>query len=71
MGCDKVNLDGVTAIVCRRGKPRRRANCSVPGCNREHTKLCDFPLAGRSGSFPAFAACDSSLAGDASRRRRK
>lgn len=33
---------GMTAIVC--GSRTRRAPCSVPGCGRPHTKLCDAPV---------------------------
>ena len=46
MGCDKVDLGGFTAIVCRRGGRRRAASCGLPGCDREHTRLCAFELSG-------------------------
>jgi len=42
MKCSSVILpNGVSAIVCsHRQKPRR---CSVDGCARDSTRLCDFP----------------------------
>jgi hypothetical protein len=33
---------GTTAIVCTRGT--RRSTCSVPGCARYTSKLCDYPV---------------------------
>lgn len=43
-------------IVCTRGA--RTAPCSVPGCGRRHTKLCDFPIATRDGTCDAML-CDA------------
>lgn len=50
-------LPGVTMIVCRRGARPRAAPCDLAGCNREHTKLCDFPLRGKR----AGATCDAKI----------
>ncbi len=36
--------DTVSIFICRRGQDRPR--CSVPGCGRPATKLCDFKLTG-------------------------
>jgi hypothetical protein len=50
------------AIVCSRGG-RRKAPCSVAGCGRDHTKLCDHPVARRhrfKGKLPS-ATCDAKL----------
>ena len=46
MTCTPINLgNGVTGFVCSRGQ-RKRAPCSA--CkDREHTLLCDHPLAGK------------------------
>jgi len=44
MACTVMKLgDGTTAIVC--GSRRRSSPCSVPGCGRPSTRLCDYPLA--------------------------
>lgn len=45
----------ITIITCRRSALRVR--CSIEGCIREHTKLCDFPLKGRK----AGKTCDKKL----------
>src|SRR6266404_2980040 len=56
MKCERVNLgDGTVAIICSRGQ--RRTRCSTPGCNRQASKLCDFPLAGAK----AGKTCDRGL----------
>lgn len=51
MACKTVELDnGARAIVCDRGRKRRPA-CSVPGCGRPGTVLCDHP-------HPIHDTCD-------------
>lgn len=53
MACTPLVVDGqVLGIVCSRGQ--RTARCSVPGCGRASTALCDFRL--RSGK-----TCDARL----------
>jgi hypothetical protein len=45
MPCTPFNLgNGVTGVICTRGRGAQRDPCSVPGCGRPHTKLCDYPL---------------------------
>lgn len=47
MAHEKVTTpSGVTVMVCIRGARGRKPSCSVQGCRTEHTKLCDYPLAG-------------------------
>lgn len=46
----------ITVIVCRRGQ-RAKGKCSIQGCTRPHTKLCDFPLKGRKAGH----TCDAKL----------
>jgi hypothetical protein len=41
MGCTVVQLEGVTAILCTRGRPPRRRRCSA--CPRPATLQCDGP----------------------------
>lgn len=57
MPCYPIN-DGTgrTGFVCTRG--RRPAPCSVPGCGRPHTKLCDYPTKTKSGTCDA-KLCDT------------
>lgn len=44
MACRVMRLgDGTTAIVC--GPRRRSTPCSVPGCGRPSSRLCDYQLA--------------------------
>ena len=43
MPCTPFDLGGgVTGIACTRG--RRPDPCSVPGCGRPSSRLCDYPL---------------------------
>jgi hypothetical protein len=55
--------DGVTAIVCTRGRRRRCAHCGGPA-----SKLCDFPLvlAGRPATcdLPLCRHCSTPIPGD-------
>ncbi len=44
MPCQPIQIGNVTAIACSRGHRSRPPRCSVKGCVRESTKLCDFPL---------------------------
>jgi hypothetical protein len=57
--CSRIDLkDGTRVIVCTRGQRARR--CSMPGCGRPATKLCDFPLRGRrAGKTCDKAVCDA------------
>lgn len=59
MKCTPIKLGaGVFAIVCTRGE-RRKARCSVPGCDRDHARLCDFPVHRRGVSTTCNAKlCD-------------
>lgn len=58
MTCRPIELPGgITGWVCTRGQSSRPAPCSVPHCGRYHTRLCDFPLAGRK----AGKTCDAKL----------
>jgi hypothetical protein len=44
MACTPIKLgDGTTMMVCVRG--RRGWPCSVPGCHRSSSRICDYPLA--------------------------
>ena len=46
MPCDTYRLgDNGVAIICSRGRSRAKP-CSVTGCPRKATKLCDFKLRG-------------------------
>ena len=58
MPCKPINLGGgATGIVCTR---ERRRTCSVTGCYRSASLLCDFPLAGRkAGKTCNRALCSS------------
>ncbi len=56
MPCTPFNLgNGVTGIVCTRGG--NRSLCTVPGCNRPSSKLCDYPVK-RGG---VAGTCDAKL----------
>jgi len=46
------------AIACSRN---RVAACSVPECRRPHTKLCDFPIAGKASLGVPAGTCDAKL----------
>ncbi len=54
-------------IACRRGSGTRRVDCDEPGCTREHTHLCDFPLKGRK----AGQTCDRKLCDEHATRVQK
>jgi hypothetical protein len=61
MVCRVMRLgDGTTAIVC--GSRRRSTPCSVPGCGRPSTKLCDYPTAPLEFGKEA-KTCDAKLCG--------
>jgi hypothetical protein len=58
MPCAPFKLgDGTTGIICTRG--HRPAPCSVPGCTRDHCRLCDYPVT-RAG---VTGTCDAKLCG--------
>lgn len=47
MTCERfVMRDGASGFICSRGS-RSRAKCSIDGCTKPATKLCDFPLKGK------------------------
>lgn len=46
-------LPGGMGIACSRGSRKR---CKVPGCTRDATKLCDWPVTAR-----ASGTCDMDL----------
>ena len=57
MTCEWIRMpDGTTAIACSRGR-RRPAPCSVPGCNRPHSVLCDVAVVRRGRK----KTCDAKL----------
>ncbi len=42
MSCETIDVgNGFAAIVCSRGARRARNACSIPGCDRKHSRLCD------------------------------
>lgn len=43
MSCQRIDIPGGFIVTCSRG--RSVAPCSVPGCDRPHSALCDFRLA--------------------------
>lgn len=48
MTCETERLpDGTTAIVCTRGRGRRRPKCSVRACDALGDYQCDAPVAGK------------------------
>ncbi len=59
MSCEPiVGADGRTVrLACTRG--RKHAACSVPGCGREHTKLCDYALTNTSSGTCDAKLCDA------------
>ena len=61
MTCREIRLpNGVTGIVCSRGRKPLCAVCS----KRPHTKLCDFPLTGsKAGKTCDRKLCDSCAVG--------
>lgn len=57
MPCEPfITRDGASGFICSRGS-RSRAKCSVDGCTKPSTKLCDFPLTGKK----AGKTCDRKL----------
>lgn len=61
MTCKPIRAGGITAIVCSRGgRAPRPATCSVPGCGKPATRLCDYPLTGRlTGRTCSRKLCES------------
>lgn len=59
MTCRHIDVGpGGFAIVCSRGSARSR--CSIDGCTKPSTKLCDFPLSGsKAGKTCDRRLCDS------------